>query len=48
VSPKPDENICERCTQTYEGDAQRCEYCGLDGLCDNCIATIDHDCEEEP
>lgn len=40
-------NLCEHCAHGYEGSAQKCEHCGMDGLGDCCIATIDHDCAEE-
>ncbi len=40
------ESICENCSRTYEGEPQKCEECGMDGLGECCIATCDHVCED--
>ncbi len=41
-----DKNICENCSQEYEGEAQSCEKCGLDGLGACCIGELEHPCED--
>lgn len=42
----PDEkNICENCANEYDGDAQQCDICGMDGLGPCCAGELDHPCE---
>lgn len=41
-----DKNICENCANEFDGEAQKCDECGMDGLGNCCIGVADHLCED--
>lgn len=39
---------CEHCGgEMDDSEAQKCEYCGQDGLGNCCIGRLDHDCVDD-
>ena len=41
--------FCSICShEMSEDEAQCCQRCGLDVLCDSCIGELDHPCHAEP
>jgi hypothetical protein len=47
VNDEEIDNICEHCATPFQGLAQKCDACGMDGLGECCASSIDHNCPEE-